>query len=49
MVLTCSFSPTMSIAGAHQQAERVEQMLRERVPGLGSVLVHVEPADDGAG
>ncbi len=46
VVLSCSFSPTMSIARAHQQAERVEQTLRERVPGLGSVLVHVEPADD---
>lgn len=48
VVVTCSFAPTTSVAHAHQQAERVEQALRAKVPGLGSVLVHVEPADDAA-
>lgn len=43
VVLRCSFPPTTSVARAHQQAERVELELRERLPRLGSVLVHVEP------
>jgi cation diffusion facilitator family transporter len=43
VVLRCSFSPTASVATAHEQAERVEQVLRARLPDLGSVLVHVEP------
>lgn len=43
VVLHCSFPATSSVAQAHRQAERVEQVLREEIPILGSVLVHVEP------
>jgi cation diffusion facilitator family transporter len=40
----CQANPDLPITAAHDLAERAEQHLRREVPGLGSVLVHVEPA-----
>lgn len=47
VVLQCTFAPTTSVTEAHLQAERLERVLRERFPMLGSVLVHVEPGEPG--
>jgi cation diffusion facilitator family transporter len=39
----CRADPDLPITEAHDLADRVEGHLRREVPGLGSVLVHVEP------
>lgn len=36
--------PSLSVGKAHEVASRVERRLRRRVPGLSSVVVHVEPS-----
>ncbi|HVB97354.1 MAG TPA: cation transporter dimerization domain-containing protein [Chloroflexota bacterium] len=50
VVLHWVFVPRMPVGEAHQRVERLEQALRARIPGMGSVLVHVEPMNgaDGA-
>ncbi|WP_317063945.1 cation diffusion facilitator family transporter [Methanoculleus caldifontis] len=35
--------PVLSVAGAHEISEEVERRLRETVPGLAEVVVHIEP------
>ncbi len=42
VVVHCTAAPHISVAAAHTLADQVERGLRERVPGLGQVLVHVE-------
>jgi len=37
--------PALSIAWAHAISEEVEQRLKETVPGLAEVVVHIEPDD----
>ncbi len=49
VVLHCVFSPAIPVGEAHQQAEHLERALRARLPSLGSVLVHVEPASGANG
>jgi cation diffusion facilitator family transporter len=41
-----SVDPEMRVREAHQIAHAVEDFLRERMPEISSVLVHVEPAQD---
>lgn len=36
--------PSLSVERAHEVASRVERRLKRRVPGLSSVVVHVEPS-----
>ncbi|MBX6772743.1 MAG: cation-efflux pump [Chloroflexi bacterium] len=45
VVLHCTFPASLNVTRAHEEAERLEQALREALPGLGSVLVHVEPPE----
>jgi len=35
--------PALSVAGAHDISEEVERRLRDTVPGLAEVVVHIEP------
>ncbi|MGC8837327.1 MAG: cation-efflux pump [Anaerolineae bacterium] len=42
VVVHCIADPRISVATAHRLADQVERGLRERVAGLGQVLVHVE-------
>jgi cation diffusion facilitator family transporter len=43
--LHCHFDKQMSIVQTHDVTTRVEEKLRERLPGLDRVLVHAEPKD----
>jgi cation diffusion facilitator family transporter len=43
VVLHCLADPEMSITEAHRLSDLAEQRLRAEVPGIGQVLVHVEP------
>jgi len=38
--------PAMTVAASHAVAERVRQRIRETLPEIADVLVHVEPAPD---
>lgn len=40
--------PKLSIAEAHGESDRVERDLRLRLAGLGRVVIHAEPWDEGA-
>ncbi len=42
--LHCTLAEDTPITEAHQLSARVEKRLRERMPDLGRVLIHVEPA-----
>jgi len=42
VVVHCPADPQITVAAAHRLADQVERGLRERIPGLGQVLVHVE-------
>jgi len=41
----CVLDASESIADAHTFTERIEQALRDRMPGLGRVVIHVEPPE----
>jgi cation diffusion facilitator family transporter len=41
----CCMRPDASITDAHATTERIESALRNRIPNLGRVLIHVEPPD----
>ena len=43
----CGLAPETSINEAHRIAEQVEKAVRARIPSLGRVLIHVEPAGEG--
>lgn len=40
----CALDPTTAITDAHLVTQRLEDFLRNRVAGLGRVVIHVEPA-----
>lgn len=42
----CTMESDLAITEAHTMTERVESMLRNQVPNLGRVVIHVEPAGD---
>jgi cation diffusion facilitator family transporter len=42
--LHCALDPGHSVADAHELSERLERYLRERIPELQRVVVHMEPA-----
>jgi divalent metal cation (Fe/Co/Zn/Cd) transporter len=48
VVLHCLADADLPIAQAHRLAEEVEVRLHAQVPGVGQVLVHVEPEGEGA-
>ncbi len=41
----CIMDSTLPITEAHTLTERIESMLRNQVPNLGRVVIHVEPSD----
>jgi len=41
--LHCHFGKEMSIVQVHDVSTRIEERLKERIPGLAGVLVHAEP------
>jgi cation diffusion facilitator family transporter len=43
VVLHCLADPDLSVAEVHRLADQVERQLKAQVPGVGQVLVHVEP------
>ncbi len=43
----CIVDPEMSISRAHELTTRTESKLREHFPGLGRVVIHVEPPGAG--
>jgi cation diffusion facilitator family transporter len=43
----CIMDPGMPISRAHELTSRTEAKLREHLPGLGRVVIHVEPPDAG--
>lgn len=43
----CIVDPDMPISRAHELTSRTEARLREHFPGLGRVVIHVEPPDAG--
>lgn len=43
----CIVNPDMPISQAHELTSRTEAKLREHFPGLGRVVIHVEPPDAG--
>jgi cation diffusion facilitator family transporter len=43
----CAMDAQAKIGDAHLFTERVEQALRGRLPGLGRVVIHVEPREGG--
>lgn len=44
--LHCEVDGDVSLADAHQLTEQAEQALRRRLPDLGRVVIHVEPASE---
>ena len=44
----CTLAADTAIADAHRLSHQVEQQLRRRVPQVGRLVVHVEPASDEA-
>lgn len=45
IALHCTVDPGLSLEDAHEVASQVEDRLRERMPDVGGVAVHVEPPD----
>ncbi len=43
--LHCALDPATAITDAHGVTQRLEEFLRSRVPGLGRVVIHVEPPE----
>jgi cation diffusion facilitator family transporter len=43
VLLTLALDPALSLAAAHATASRVEERIREAVPGVVEVIVHTEP------
>lgn len=42
----CRMDPQTPIARAHEMTARLESLVRARVPGVGRVVIHVEPEGD---
>jgi len=47
--LHCTLEPETAITDAHELTVRVEDFLRQRIPGVGRVLIHVEPPEESSG
>ena len=47
IVVHCLADPALPVADAHRLAEQLERTLQTSLPGVGQVLVHVEPEGDG--
>jgi cation diffusion facilitator family transporter len=45
----CTLEASTAITDAHELTVRLEEYLRARVPGLGAVVIHVEPAKQSGG
>jgi len=45
----CTLDPGTAITDAHKLTEQLEQHLRNHMPGLGRVVIHVEPTSDHRG
>ncbi|HEX5438773.1 MAG TPA: cation diffusion facilitator family transporter [Gemmatimonadaceae bacterium] len=43
--LTCLFAPHLTVGEVHRRTELLETRLRERLPDVGRVLIHAEPAE----
>jgi divalent metal cation (Fe/Co/Zn/Cd) transporter len=43
----CTLDPATNITDAHDFTERLKNHVRRRVPGVGRVVIHVEPAGQG--
>jgi divalent metal cation (Fe/Co/Zn/Cd) transporter len=41
--LHCHFEKTLSIIEVHELSTRIEEQLKEKIPGVERVLVHAEP------
>ena len=46
VILHCLADPDLSVAEVHRLADQVERQVKAQVPGIGQVLVHVEPDSD---
>jgi cation diffusion facilitator family transporter len=46
VALHCVADPAMPVGEAHYLADQAERRIQAEVPGVGEVLVHVEPEDD---
>jgi len=44
--LHCTLEPATPIVDAHDLTVRLEKYLRDNIPNLGRVVIHVEPEDD---
>ena len=44
--LHCSFEASLPISEAHLQTERIERLLRARLPELGRVVIHTDPVSE---
>jgi divalent metal cation (Fe/Co/Zn/Cd) transporter len=44
-VVHCDFPPATNMGEVHRRTELVEQALRTRIPGLGTVVIHAEPRE----
>jgi cation diffusion facilitator family transporter len=47
VVLHCWADPNLSIEQAHRLANQAEKQVHAQVPGIGQVLIHVEPTREG--
>ena len=45
-VVHCDFPPATNMGEVHRRTELVEQTLRTRIPGLGTVVIHAEPREE---
>jgi len=45
--LHCTLAPSTSITEAHELTVRLEDFLRKHLKGLGRVVIHVEPPEEG--
>jgi cation diffusion facilitator family transporter len=45
----CSVDAAVTLTDAHAFTDRLEALLRERIPDLARVVIHIEPSDEAAG
>jgi cation diffusion facilitator family transporter len=49
VTMHCALDSSAPITAAHELTERIEQRIRARVPKIGRIVIHVEPAQAGEG
>jgi cation diffusion facilitator family transporter len=49
IVLHCQAAPELSVAKAHGLTHEAERQLRDQIPGIDKVLIHIEPFAGSAG